>query len=81
MCILNGTCLMFAVSGINPNDMSGTNTAVFTGSIISESENIVAHLAVKYKYGMLGHCRSMLSNRISYWLDVVGECNCFLSNI
>ena len=60
------------VSGLNPCRLSGKNIGVYMGSIYSESEDRTC-IEIKFKYGMLGHSRAMLSNRISYWLNLIGE--------
>ncbi|PSN47327.1 hypothetical protein C0J52_04406 [Blattella germanica] len=59
-------------NGVNPSELHGTNTAVFTGSNISESENTYIYIPVKNNLAVMGHSRAMVSNRISYWLDVHG---------
>nr|QCW07585.1 fatty acid synthase 5 [Blattella germanica] len=59
-------------AGVNPSELHGTNTAVFTGSNISESENTYIYIPVKNNLAVMGHSRAMVSNRISYWLDVHG---------
>ncbi|KAJ9584291.1 hypothetical protein L9F63_021360, partial [Diploptera punctata] len=59
-------------AGLNPDTLKGKNVPVFSGSGIGESEHILCYVHNMYTYGMLGHSRTMLSNRISHWLDVHG---------
>ncbi|KAJ4428210.1 hypothetical protein ANN_24225, partial [Periplaneta americana] len=59
-------------AGFNPSELRGTNTAVYTGSNISESENTYIYVPEKNNLAVMGNSRAMVSNRISYWLNVHG---------
>ncbi|KAL0276311.1 UNVERIFIED_CONTAM: hypothetical protein PYX00_003906 [Menopon gallinae] len=58
-------------AGINPAELRGTNTAVFSGTSISDFD---LEWASNYKggYGIMGRNRCMNANRVSYWLDLKG---------
>ncbi|XP_050438788.1 fatty acid synthase-like isoform X2 [Adelges cooleyi] len=58
-------------AGISPNDLSGTNTAVFTGSFFSECESSITR-EYKSTFYILGTARTMQANRISYTLNLIG---------
>jgi len=64
---------LFNVLGISPNDLSGTNTAVFMNSCISESEFFEVFDTHQKGFGLLGHNRAMQANRLSYSLNLNGE--------
>lgn len=59
-------------AGINPADLSGTNTAVFMNSCISESEFFEVFDTQQKGFGLLGHNRAMQANRLSYTLNLNG---------
>ncbi|XP_043468900.1 fatty acid synthase-like [Leptopilina heterotoma] len=62
-----------ADAGINPRNLKGSKTAVYTGSSFSESEKII--FFDKYStngYGLLGIGRCMLANRISFFFNLTG---------
>ncbi|XP_052751948.1 fatty acid synthase-like [Galleria mellonella] len=60
-------------AGINPNDLRNTKTGVFIGSCFSESEKTWFYEKMHVNnYGVIGCCRAMLANRISYWLGLTG---------
>ncbi|XP_050438841.1 fatty acid synthase-like [Adelges cooleyi] len=58
-------------AGLSPNDLSGTNTAVFTGSFMSDMESETLK-DFKSAFYMLGGARAMQANRISYTLNLIG---------
>ncbi|XP_046820631.1 fatty acid synthase-like [Vespa crabro] len=62
-----------ADAGLNPFELRGKNIGVFASLSIVESDKII--LYEKYEphgFGMLGSARTMASNRISFFMDVVG---------
>ncbi|XP_054154157.1 fatty acid synthase-like [Oppia nitens] len=60
-------------SGWNPASLRGTNTAVFVGAFLTESEESLASNPSKVMgYGATGTKRNMLSNRVSYAFDLRG---------
>lgn len=68
------TCIhLFIIPGINPSDLSGTNTAVFMNSCVSESEFFEVFDTRQKGFGLLGHNRAMQANRVSYTLNLNGQ--------
>ncbi|XP_051160200.1 fatty acid synthase-like [Leptopilina boulardi] len=62
-----------ADAGINPRNLKGKKTAVFTGSGISESEMIVLYEKFGQNgLGLIGVSRAMLANRISFFFGLNG---------
>ncbi|XP_011305442.1 fatty acid synthase [Fopius arisanus] len=62
-------------AGVNPKHLKGTKTGVFIGACFSESEMTWVYEKLHadvHGVGIIGCCRALLSNRISYWLDVHG---------
>lgn len=59
-------------SGLSPADLYGTNTAVFMGSAISETEMMVMDCSKLAGFSMLGRSRTMQANRVSYILNLNG---------
>ncbi|VVC40005.1 Hypothetical protein CINCED_3A009213 [Cinara cedri] len=60
-------------SGNSPKSLKGTKTGVFVGACFSESEKTCFYDKLqKNGFGITGCTRSMLANRISYWLGVNG---------
>ncbi|KAJ1521174.1 hypothetical protein ONE63_002868 [Megalurothrips usitatus] len=59
-------------AGLNPVVLRGTRTAVFIGSALSESENIFIQTTAENGFGIMGHNRSMMANRVSYYFDFKG---------
>ncbi|XP_034245130.1 fatty acid synthase-like [Thrips palmi] len=59
-------------AGFNPLELRGTRTAVFIGSALSESENIFIQTTAEDGFGIMGHNRSMMANRVSYYFDFKG---------
>lgn len=66
-------CTFICISGINPADLSGTNTGVFMNSCVSESEFFEVFDTHQKGFGLLGHNRAMQANRLSYTLNLNGE--------
>ncbi|CAF4803306.1 unnamed protein product [Pieris macdunnoughi] len=60
-------------AGVNPNELRNTRTGVFIGACFSESEKTWLYEKMQVnEFGVTGCSRSMLANRISYWLGVTG---------
>lgn len=59
-------------AGLSPIDLFGTNTGVFTGSAISESEMFMTNSIKNGSFFMLGNSRTMQANRVSYILNLTG---------
>lgn len=59
-------------AGFSPLDLSGSNTAVFTGSAISETEMFTLDCSKNAAFSMLGRSRTMQANRVSYILNLIG---------
>ncbi|KAE8741183.1 hypothetical protein FOCC_FOCC013262, partial [Frankliniella occidentalis] len=55
----------------------GTRTAVFMASALSESENIFIQTTAENGFGIMGHNRSMMANRVSFFFDFKGNYNCY----
>ncbi|KAK3922271.1 Fatty acid synthase, partial [Frankliniella fusca] len=64
-------------AGINPVKLRGTRTAVFMGTALSESENIFIQTTAEDGFGIMGHNRSMMANRVSYYFDFKGPSYAF----
>lgn len=59
-------------AGLSPADLHGTNTAVFMGSAISETEMLIMDCSKAAGFSMLGRSRTMQANRVSFILDLNG---------
>lgn len=60
-------------AGLSPVDLHGTNTAVFMGSAISETEMLIMDCSKSAGFSMLGRSRTMQANRVSYVLNLNGK--------
>ncbi|GLV46130.1 Fatty acid synthase 3 [Carabus blaptoides fortunei] len=58
-------------AGINPVEVRGKRIGVYMGSTISENDSLMLENVIS-GFGVTGQARNMLSNRISYWLNVIG---------
>ncbi|XP_025837114.1 fatty acid synthase-like isoform X3 [Agrilus planipennis] len=58
-------------AGVNPVEIRGKKVGVFVGSSVGENDNIFYESVVS-GFGVTGHSRSMMPNRISYWLNLKG---------
>ncbi|KAF5286879.1 hypothetical protein FQA39_LY00412 [Lamprigera yunnana] len=58
-------------AGVNPMDVRGKRIAVYAGSSVGENDNLFYESIVS-GFGITGHSRSMMPNRISYWLNLKG---------
>lgn len=62
--------------GINPLTLKGRNVCVVVGSALSDAEAIqFINVDSVEGYGMVGHSRTMLANRISYFFNFTGMLN------
>lgn len=59
-------------AGLSPIDLCGTNTAVFMGSTISETEMLIMDASKNTTFSMLGRSKTMQANRVSYILNLTG---------
>ncbi|XP_060835401.1 fatty acid synthase-like [Rhopalosiphum padi] len=59
-------------AGLSPSDLHGTNTAVFMGSAISETEMAAMNCSSSVSFSMLGRSRTMQANRLSFILNLTG---------
>ncbi|CAG9791620.1 unnamed protein product [Diatraea saccharalis] len=57
-------------AGVNPIELWGKNVAVFISYGYCESEKM--NYSPDMQYAILGCCKSMTANRISYWLNLKG---------
>ena len=63
------------IIGINPEELRGKRCGVFVGTCFSESEKTWFYEKINVNgFGITGCSRTMLANRISYWLGVNGWC-------
>jgi len=60
-------------AGLSPSDLHGTNTAVFMGSAISETEMAAMNCSSSVSFSMLGRSRTMQANRLSFILNLTGK--------
>lgn len=58
-------------AGVSPAEIRGKKVAVYTGSSVGENDNLFYESIVS-GFGVTGHSRSMMSNRVSYWLNLKG---------
>ncbi|XP_051173561.1 fatty acid synthase-like [Leptopilina boulardi] len=60
-------------SGINPRELKGSKSAVFTGSTFIESErDFLTDRKNQSSFGLQGVSRALLANRISFFFDFTG---------
>nr|QCW07581.1 fatty acid synthase 1 [Blattella germanica] len=60
-------------AGVQPRQLRGTKTGVFTGACFSESEKTWFYEKMQVNgFGITGCSRAMLANRMSYWLGING---------
>nr|CAD7411320.1 unnamed protein product [Timema poppensis] len=62
---------------LSPEDVKNTRMGIVMGSVFSESENMWIYKGAGF--GILGHSRTMLANRVSYWLNCYGPSYALLS--
>lgn len=60
-------------SGFNPSELEGTKTGVFVSASWSDMENrTLTSISEPERYGITGYLRSLLAQRISYYLKLKG---------
>lgn len=59
-------------AGLSPLDLHGTNTAVFAGMALSETEMDKYDWSSTAVFSMLGRSKTMQANRVSYILNLNG---------
>lgn len=59
------------IVGVNPGDIKGKRVGVYMGSTVGENDNLFYESIVS-GFGVTGHSRAMLPNRVSYWLNLKG---------
>lgn len=70
--ILERTFEALIDAGVNPSDIKGKRVGVYMGSTVGENDNLFYESIVS-GFGVTGHSRAMLPNRVSYWLNLKGE--------
>ncbi|XP_076681300.1 fatty acid synthase-like [Andrena cerasifolii] len=60
-------------AGVNPKEIRGTNTGVVVATCVSESEKTWMYEKLQADgFGITGSSKAMMSNRLSYFLDLHG---------
>lgn len=59
-------------AGVNPKNLSGTNTGVFVGSYFDDYATLIDRSRITDSQVITGLSQSMVANRISYLLDLHG---------
>lgn len=60
------------ILGVNPADIRGRRIGCFMGSTVGENDNLFLESVVS-GFGVTGHSRAMMPNRVSYWLNLKGR--------
>ncbi|XP_045461517.1 fatty acid synthase-like isoform X2 [Harmonia axyridis] len=66
-------------AGVNPADIRGRRIGCFMGSSVGENDNLFLESVVS-GFGVTGHSRAMMPNRVSYWLNLKGPSVAYDSN-
>ncbi|KAJ8961709.1 hypothetical protein NQ318_021309 [Aromia moschata] len=66
-------------AGVSPTEVKGKRIGVFMGSAIGENDNLFLESVVS-GFGVTGHSRAMMPNRVSYWLNLKGPSVAYDSN-
>ncbi|CAG9858377.1 unnamed protein product [Phyllotreta striolata] len=69
--VLEATFQALLDAGVNPAEVRGQRIGVFIGSTIGENDQLFMESVVS-GFGVTGHARAMLANRVSYWLNLKG---------
>lgn len=77
--ILERTFEALIDAGVNPNDIKGRRIGVYMGSSVGENDNLFLESIVS-GFGITGHSRAMMPNRVSYWLNLKGPSVAYDSN-
>ncbi|KAG7303505.1 hypothetical protein JYU34_012029 [Plutella xylostella] len=59
-------------AGISPGELSDKKVGVYIGSGMSETDKAVFYSEHIKGFGLIGCCKTMFANRISYWLNLKG---------
>ncbi|XP_071653469.1 fatty acid synthase-like [Temnothorax longispinosus] len=60
-------------AGVNPKELRGTRTSVFTALSTSETQSYFSSKPELARLSMIGNNISFVANQISYWLGVTGQ--------
>lgn len=71
-CLLEHSYEAILDAGLNPKDIAGTNTGVFSAVCELESAAKMSYVDSGNPYTLVGENRAMLANRISYMFDLRG---------
>ncbi|CAH0563662.1 unnamed protein product [Brassicogethes aeneus] len=77
--ILERTFEAIIDAGVNPAEVRGRKVGCFMGSAIGENDNLFLESVVS-GFGVTGHSRAMMPNRVSYWLNLKGPSIAYDSN-
>lgn len=69
--VLERTFEAICDAGVNPLEVRGKKIGVYMGSSIGENDNLF-YESIASGFGVTGHSRAMMANRISYWLNLKG---------
>lgn len=69
-------------AGLSPMDLHGTNTAVFSGHFVSDTEISINYMdySSDAAFTMLGRSQAMQANRVSYILNLTGKHHNYYKN-
>lgn len=62
-----------------PAEIRGRKIGVYSGSAIGENDSVF-YDSIASGFGVTGHSRAMMANRISYWLNLKGPSCSYDSN-
>ncbi|RZB84952.1 fatty acid synthase, partial [Asbolus verrucosus] len=77
--ILERTFEALTDAGVNPSEIRGKRVGCFMGSSVGENDNLFLESVIS-GFGVTGHSRAMMPNRVSYWLDLKGPSVAYDSN-
>ncbi|KAF2886148.1 hypothetical protein ILUMI_20026, partial [Ignelater luminosus] len=77
--VLESTYEALIDAGVNPVDLKGKRIGVYAGSALGENDNLFYESVVS-GFGISGHARTMMTNRVSYWLNLKGPSAAYDSN-
>lgn len=69
--ILERTFEAICDAGVNPLEIRGAKIGVYMGSSVGENDNLF-YDSIASGFGVTGHSRAMMANRVSYWLNLRG---------
>lgn len=68
--LLHSTHYIYNNLGINPADLRGRRIAVYAAMTVGDNDTFYSFIA--NGHALIGHCRAMLPNRISYCMNLKG---------